>query len=488
MIFSSLSCSSGKLHFGGFTKEGLNLSALERFEPSFTIYLGMNRFYPVTGDYNQIAYRYRDMLDELGCRFPRNYDPPVHWEQLYSKNMDKAWDKRELYTRENLVTNEVKKAGEYSCQALYLDPGWDSEFGSFLWASNQLGDCREYVELLKNQYGLETSLHTPLAPWATNEALLMGPSSVKSWPSAAIRMIPVMDSASGSEKLIPAKAGPQICFGSTQYLDEAEKRLLKLCEAGVTFLMFDGSHWNGSCADPAHQHPVPFLYEDQVNACIDLIRRIHLKFPEVLIEMHDMLTGGGWSKSVPVYYKYGLPGSYNENWGFELMWEPFKHLQDKSALALYYYNLGCNVPLYLHVDIGQDNHNSLLLWWYASTIRHLGIGVHDTDPVVEANHKKDMKRYIQLQDFFKRGDFYGINEEIHVHTVPEKNGCVVNIFNIHEEPKVTSGEIGLSEIGLDPQKKYVADKSWIRISGGKLLVNKQMKGMDADLAAITLAE
>jgi hypothetical protein len=145
---------------------------MERFEPTSSVYLGMNRIYSITGGYNQIAYQYRDMLDELGCRFPENYDPPVHWEQLYSKNMTEAWvGNRELFTRENLITNEVRKAKEYSCQALYLDPGWDTEFGSFIWATERLGDCKDYVEMMKKEYGLKTSLHTPLSPWASNETV-----------------------------------------------------------------------------------------------------------------------------------------------------------------------------------------------------------------------------------------------------------------------------------------------------------------------------
>ena len=37
-------------------------------------------------------------------------------------------------------------------------------------------------------------------------------------------------------------------MGSRQYLDEAEKRILKCCEAGAVFLMFDGNWWNGPCS------------------------------------------------------------------------------------------------------------------------------------------------------------------------------------------------------------------------------------------------
>ena len=95
-----------------------------------------------------------------------------------------------------------------------------------------------------------------------------------------------------------------------------------------------------------------------------------------------------------------------------------------------------------------------------------------------------MKLYSQLQDFFKRGDFYGINEEIHIHTLPEKQESVINIFNLSDSAKVTEGSITLKEIGLDPEKNYSADKDWIIISKGKLTIRKEMKPWDADLTTI----
>jgi hypothetical protein len=112
--------------------------------------------------------------------------------------------------------------------------------------------------------------------------------------------------------------------------------------------------------------------------------------------------------------------------------------------------------------------------------------VNNIDSVIEENHKKDMKLYSQLQDFFKRGDFYGINEEIHIHTLPDKQESVINIFNLSDNPEVTEGAIDLSEIGLDPKKKYSCTKEWIRIVDGKLVVKKSMKPWDTDLAIIRL--
>ncbi|MGC9342997.1 MAG: hypothetical protein ACP5E3_09875, partial [Bacteroidales bacterium] len=357
----------------------------------------------------------------------------------------------------------------------------DTGFGSFIWGTERLGKTKDYVKKIQAKYGLKTSLHTPLAPWSSNDKLMLGPSAIESWPESSRRMI--IDSF---DNLVPAKAGAQICMGSRQYRQEAEERLNELCDAGIKFIMFDGTMWNGPCFDKSHGHPVPYLYEDHIDACVDMARRVHQNFPDVLIEMHDMLVGGQYSSVTPVYYKYGIPGSYDENWGFELMWKPMEHIKNKTAVAMYYYNLACNIPLYLHVNIGHDNENSVVLWWYASTTRHLGIGGDCSDSAILKNHHEDMKKYIELENFFKRGNFYGINEEIHIHSLPGRQECVINIFNLSEKSEITEGAVLLKDIGLDPEKEYKADKDWIKIEKGEVIVRKDMDSWDADLAILRI--
>ena len=93
-----------------------------------------------------------------------------------------------------------------------------------------------------------------------------------------------------------------------------------------------------------------------MRANLELARRVHEKYPHVLIEMHDMLMGGANPRNTPVYYKYGLPGSYDSNWGFELMWDCHGATSPPGrARSLYYYNLSCNVPIYLHIDLPQGH-------------------------------------------------------------------------------------------------------------------------------------
>jgi hypothetical protein len=277
----------------------------------------------------------------------------------------------------------------------------------------------------------------------------------------------------------------QVCLGSTQYLNEATKRLLAHCRDGVVFLMFDGNMWNGGCWNPDHGHPVPYTLEDHVHANVELARRIHEKFPRVLIEMHDMVAGGTTIRYTPVYYRYGLPGSYDENWGLELMWDPMADIRSGRARALYYYNLACNVPMYLHIDLRDDNEHCLVLWWYASTCRHLGIGGTHSNPRVAQAQKEAMVTYRRLERFFKEGRFYGIREEIHIHALPDETACVVNLFNLSDQWKDVGGAITFGEMGLDPDRFYVRPKrGWFNPSDGTLYVGHHMAPWSAELVEV----
>jgi hypothetical protein len=351
------------------------------------------------------------------------------------------------YSGDQLL-DEARKARDYGCEALYLDPGWDTDFGTLLWGEAWLGECRAFVAAVREQYGLAVSLHCPLATWMSHDG-----RGLPSWPEAARRRDPA------SQFIVWTRwtdvGMPSVCLGARQYLDEAERRLLALCAAGVRFLMFDGNWWNGGCWNADHGHPVPYTLEDHCQANLELARRIHARYPDVLIEMHDMVTGGSLMRYTPVYYMYGLPGSYDENWGFELMWQPMEDLRSGRAAALYDYNLACNIPLYLHVDLRCDNDHALVFWWFASTCRHLGIGGTHDDPRVAELHRQAMRRYRRLERFYKRGEFFGLGEEVHVHVRPEENAFVVNLFNLSSESRLITGVLDLAAMGLDLDRWYV---------------------------------
>lgn len=444
------------LRLGGACMLSGEPAALARIAPGQSVDLGIVRYQTVEGDYKQAMYAFRDMLNQKGCCFPKDYDPPVHWEELFDnpewsglsspgKPKTSPSSMRAYTYTKALLKKEAAKARDYSCQALYLDPGWDTKFGTLIWGTEWLGPRREFIEEMESKYGLKVSLHCALASWMTMKDRPGGP--IDNWPKESFRM-----DAEGN--IVESS----VCLGSKQYLDVAAKRLLECCADGVVFFMFDGNWWQGGCWNPDHGHPVPYYMEDHIRANVALAQRIHVKYPKVLIEMQDMIAGGRRNRVTPVYYKYGLPGSYDENWGFELMWDPYRDLvQEGRALALYYYNLSCNIPLYLHIDLRADNKHCLVLWWYASTCRHLGIGGTHTNMVIAEAQKAAMRKYRSLERFYKRGLFYGINEEIHLHVLPEENAFVVNMFNLSDERRMVKGTIRAEQLGIDPDRWYMRD-------------------------------
>ncbi len=669
MLFSVVSCEKeadgAALRFGGACMVSGEPAALTRIAPGETVDLGTVRYQSMKGDYIAAMYEFRDMLDEKGCRFPRDYNPPVHWEQLY--DMSGAWEDRPSRYTKAIVEKEAEKGKAYSCEALYLDPGWDTDFGTFLWGEKWLGPQQEFVQELRAKYDLKLALHCPLATWMSHQ-YSWGLAAVKTWPEAALRRPPpeeddakavealrvpavragrrnlallaeakarassvfqggrmaihqvehlndgwygnnaswiadrmpawaevdlgsvhriaevrigndhaqqfrdraatqirilaatewaensdaptwrvvaesenepVMEEKAfgfapvaarwlrvelvkggsdlprldeievyeaekltreqadgfsrqakrGAPPAIPGKMlGPLVCLGSKQYREEATRRLLANCQKGAVFLMYDGNWWNGGCINPDHGHPVPYRIEDHTRANLDLAQRVHAKYLSVLIEMHDTVAGGSPVRITPVYYKYGLPGSYDENWGFELMWDPLADLAEARGRSLYCYNLGCNVPIYLHIDLRKDNESCVVLWWFASTCRHLGIGGTSPNPAVVKAQQEAMKQYRRWERFYKRGEFYGINEEIHLHALPAENAFVVNVFNLSGGTRRVEGSMPVSRMKLDDHKAYRSSCDWASVADGQFKVSKEMPPWSAETAQIHVTE
>ena len=115
----------------------------------------------------------------------------------------------------------------------------------------------------------------------------------------------------------------------------------------------------------------------------------------------------------------------------------------------------CNVPVYLHIDLREDNRDCLVFWWYASTCRHLGIGGEHADLAVAQAQRQAMRRYRQLERFYKHGEFYGMNEQIHIHALPQENAFVINLFNLSGESRRISGSIAIDQMGLDRDRWYI---------------------------------
>ena len=96
-----------------------------------------------------------------------------------------------------------------------------------------------------------------------------------------------------------------------------------------------------------------------------------------------------------------------------------------------------------------------------------------------------MRRYRAWERFFKRGEFFGIEERIHLHVLKDEKALVVNLFNISSKPQKVSGSIKLSELGLDPALNYVTAESWAKVAGGVLTVEEEMPAWWAKVTTVS---
>ncbi len=208
MLFSVVSvqkeAEGTSLRFGGACMISGEPAALTRIAPGETVDLGTVRYESLKGGYAEAMYAFRALLDEKGCRFPADYNPPVHWEQLY--DMPNAWEDRPQRYTKAIVEKEAAKGKAYSCEALYLDPGWDTEFGTFLWGEKWLGPRAAFVREMQSEFGLKLALHCPLATWVSHQ-YSWGLGAVKSWPEAAARMAPPEASSDGRSAACSGSAG-----------------------------------------------------------------------------------------------------------------------------------------------------------------------------------------------------------------------------------------------------------------------------------------
>ncbi|MGB9878032.1 MAG: hypothetical protein ACPLPS_09725, partial [bacterium] len=417
--------------------------AVSELSPGEEFSFGTTHIAVVDGDWKSCYYAFREFMEEKGHTVPPNYNPPIHWNELYDNPLwwgpDTPENRKKHYSLPQIL-EEAEKAKEMGCEALYLDPGWDTSFASSIWAEDRLLKAEEFVKLMRDRFGLYVALHTPLANW----------SDVNAYPPECRRR-------DKEGNLLPS-----LCGGSEKYIETKARRLIELAKAGVVFFMFDGSAFTGECYDPSHNHPIPYTREAHCRAILKLCQLVHKEFPNVLIELHDPIIAGVPERYAPTYYLHSLPGSFDEVWAFEYMWSPLDDLLSGRAISLYYYNLAYSLPLYIHIDLRKDNENCLEFWWFASTCRHLGVGGKHPDEKVWEAHKNAMKEYKRLKEYFTRGKFFGVDETVHIHSLKGK-GAVVNIFNLGENWERKYFSVKLEDIELDPKKEVkIKGANWER--------------------------
>ena len=250
--------------------------------PGETHRFGVTRVTAYAGDWLQGFYGFRREMEQRGHGCPKGFNPPVHWNELYDNKLwwlpgdeqDDPEMRKKYYTLDSMK-EEAAKAKDIGCEALYMDPGWDTSFSSKIFDEARLGPYPSFTKMLQQDYGLKSSLHTPLSGWCD-------PSS---YPVAANRVDRfgkrrMWDRATGF-------LGSPLCGSSDQYINTTADRLKTLAKGGAAFFMFDGTNYHEECWDPNHGHQVPARLEEHDQARSRLARMVHAEYPDVLIEMHN---------------------------------------------------------------------------------------------------------------------------------------------------------------------------------------------------------
>ncbi|HPO84593.1 MAG TPA: discoidin domain-containing protein [Candidatus Hydrogenedentes bacterium] len=250
----------------------------------------------------------------------------------------------------------------------------------------------------------------------------------------------------------------EVCTQSPEWQKEKVQRIAAIAAQGMRFIMFDEFDWRGPCYDESHGHVVPSTPEGHVRAVYGLIREVKKRVPGILVEAHDPVWPW-FVRYLPIYFDQTTdptfrPGSYDENWGFEFMWNPIEDLLSGRAICLYYYNLACEIPLYDHITMEKDNDACLAFWWYASTVRHLGIGGRkgldgQADNMTRwAHYKQAMQTYARWREWFVRGRFVGLDEMLHLHVLSSRKGGILLAFNLSDQPMERSVTLALNQLNM----------------------------------------
>lgn len=411
-----------------------------RLKPGASFSFGESHFRPFRGGIEAGFGSYKRMLNAMGHDTPRTYAPPLIWNVLY----DLGWhhsDQEALsqfYTRET-VFQEAQKAKDYGCEMLYFDPGWEVAEGTTKWDERRLGKVGDMIATLDQHYGLKMGFRTIMRSYS-NE-----------WPLSQI----VDRTDSGREKRVGFVGVNgvnlefwEMCLSCQDYFNEKLRRIQEICRQGVRFLMVDEFDWRGPCLGRTHHHECCDSAAQHVRMVQKLCLAIRARNPELVIECHDPIWPWSTSRYLPVYFGqgFGLDRPYQENWGFEFMWNCLDDLKTGKAMSLYYYNLATNIPLYLHITSAADNDNCLFFWWAASTVRHLGIGGRYGNATVSppdlptfdvekraARYKEAICLYKRFRPFFTQGEFHGLAEFAHLHTLKGAEGAVLMLFNLTEQ-------------------------------------------------------
>ena len=412
--------------------------------PGLKMAFGLTRYLFYEGLWRRGAYLFRDFMSGLGHGLPDNYDPPV------------TWTVPAVASSAEEIQREAERASEIGCEALYLNSAWEDCEGDTKWDVERLGEAADFVRRMNDDCGLKVGLR------------IVGRSYCDDYPGLYRR---TFDGNMGFYGPYSAKPFYEPCISCEECRQEMLKRTLALADAGTKFIVFDEFDWRGPCFDGKHGHHVPTTPGVHAHSVEMLIRGVREKHPELLIEAHDPVWPWG-VRYLPVYFLHDSGRTFDEGWAFGLSRNPIEHLMSGRALSLFYYRLGYDLPLHLQINMDADNNNCLAFWWYASTVRHLGITGGRGDETRYELYKQAMGKYMSMKDIYASGEFYAIDELTHFHVLPESGRCVMNAFNLTDTPISRKIDVRLSDLGL--MDEVTVEGAPFEMVGGKLTLELEI--------------
>ncbi len=463
-------CFAGAAVCKGEPAGALRLDPGERFD------FGVSVICRYVGEWQAGYASYKKILNEHGHGLRPDYSAQVHWNELYSLGWPAVGAPPQELPQ---LWEEAALAQAAGAEALYFDPGWDTYLGSCIWDAERLGQVSDFVTKLRDEYGLTLALHLMMHTQATTD----DPAIYRRTRDGEVDLM----------QLAPGQvAGGAICAGSKAWQKQKIERVSALAKIGVGFFMLDFLHYgspnegaelweeSGACWSSEHGHRVPITRKEHAEGILHVIRQVKRRYPHVVIEAHDRITGGV-NDYLPLYYQHGPVDSFDEIWGFEFMWDSFADLLSGKALSLYEYNLAYDIPMYLHINVAHDAPSMVTFWWYASTCRHLGVGGLTPDKPLWKPFRAAMERYRQLKPYFVSGRFVGIDQYTHGHALDDGSAVLV-AFNLTSSSRKRTVTVPADVLGVSSIRAAVGGE--VELTGEAVSVTVEVPAMSAVVVEI----
>lgn len=114
------------------------------------------------------------------------------------------------------------------------------------------------------------------------------------------------------------------------------------------------------------------------------------------------------------------------------------------------------------------------------------MGGKGSDPAVWKAHVEAMRTYLPLKRFYTQGVFYGLDETVHAHTLPDLRESVINCFNLGDKALRRQVHFHCTDVGLPPGAVQVEGASFTA-KGNEITMTVDIPAMAPKLVKVYVA-